>query len=734
MSFFELSKPFTATSYPFDYHSHLGGILPVRLVRQPSAKSYPMLSLAEWLDQTDPERGEFLLFKEALEFMLAANPFKPLIGEGKGNAADYQRGECVAENIYVASVLLAQRTHPADSIDALPVTDSRLYQTALEAIRPAMEQQADKRDPLLLAFVRYFNGKIYSSNKYTPFDDVYKARFSLVDRIGGAKEQPEGRYQKWLEATLDYLYSEGIRAIQIAASAYDIPALDKYIKDFNQKKHTSYRALVHTAAGYRSEDALEKDLGVILKLLVDDEHTATVGLDLLGTENKVAEYKVLFEFLSENARSLTTRFKEGGRAPRMTVHIHNGEGNVSGPNNRSLIGYQLLYGSQLPDADFYGALSAYIRRCAQATGLRQALEGRGVLGARGRKRNGVSGLFDELFRHNALTYRGCRLRRFDINEEHSRALVAYNAKRSVMGLSEAFDVRAREHQFKSWYAALTAHGFPYAFRLGHDYYYRNYMAARYPALAFDTNLGSNAVTGAAGWFGSVESYRINRGFRHLDGYIETDVLGAAATAVAYMASGTLDVEQIAFFLELSKSGRPLAEELAQDDTAKELRAMLKQALGTVAGDQQKDREEYYKLYRDLVLEIVGPHDIRFFRYQALTRVYTLFLNWRSYLLGADGQGAEHTNIQDEFLRMLILLAYELMPSSLPNEKKNKPEEKWLDRMLELLQNLLLKIAAIYWQTTMGGESRIVGEENRGGAHHQPERLQGAGIGARAAPP
>lgn len=705
MSFFELSGPFTPASYPFDYHSHLGGILPVRAAKG----GY---SLANWLDEDDPEHGEFMLFEAALKFMKEANPFTPLIGQG--NAAAYQRGECVAENIYIASVLLAQRTHPADSIDALPVTDPRLYETALEAIRPALGKDRGKRGPLL-EFVRYFNGKIYSSNKYTPFDDVYKARSSLVDRIGGVKEQRGERYDAWLVATLEYLYGQGIRAIHIAAGVDDIPLLDKCVQGFNKDKGTSYRALAHTAAGYLSEEALKKDLDKIFDLLKKNEdpeskkYPATVGLDLLGTENKVADYQGLFRFLLEKKTELAKNFgkDDNARAPRMAVHIHNGEGNGSGPDNRSLIGYQLLYGSQLPDADFYPALSAYIGRCAQATGLRQALEGRGVLGARGRKSNGVSGLFDELFRHNALTYHGCQLRRFDINDEHSGALVAYNAKRSVMALSEALDAPIdTSGNAKSWYATLTAEGFPYAFRLGHDYYYRNYMAARYPALAFDTNLGSNAITGAAGWFGSVESYRINRGLRHLDGYIETDTLDAAATAVAYMAGGALDAEQIAFFLGLSKRGGSLDDQLKQAGTIEELGPMLKKALGPVAGDME-DGNDYYQLYRKLAVVIVGPNDMGPFRYQALTRVYMLFLNWRSYLLGADGQGVEHTNIQDEFLRMLILLAYNLLP--LPADEKNKDS---LNSTLQLLQDLLLKIAAIYWQTTMGG-LRIAGEKNRG---------------------
>ena len=48
---------------------------------------------------------------------------------------------------------------------------------------------------------------------------------------------------------------------------------------------------------------------------------------------------------------------------------------------------------------------------------------------------------------------------------------------------------------------------------------------------------------------------------------------------------------------------------------------------------------------------------RYFQFEAYRRLFAQVLNWRSYLLGADGQGVEHSNVQDEAIRMALLLNY-----------------------------------------------------------------------------
>src|SRR5690606_40430328 len=125
-----------------------------------------------------------------------------------------------------------------------------------------------------------------------------------------------------------------------------------------------------------------------------------------------------------------------------------------------------------------------------------------------------------------------------------------------------------------------------------DYHYRSYMAARYPEIAYDTNVGSNAITGAAGLFASVESYRINRGFRHLDGYIDTDVLQAAGDAVAYMGTDALTQAQVARFAAISAMQSSIDAVLDDDGNHAWISTQLDNSLGRLRGDVDYQRLSY----------------------------------------------------------------------------------------------------------------------------------------------
>jgi len=208
-------------------------------------------------------------------------------------------------------------------------------------------------------------------------------------------------------------------------------------------------------------------------------------------------------------------------------------------------------------------------------------------------------------------------------------------------------------------------------------------------IAFDTNLGSNAITGAAGLFKSAESYRINKGFRHLDGYIDTDVLVAASTSVAYMFSDSLTQAQIEFFFEVSKLEGAIDVVLAKSNVAETIHGYLQVALGPLARFVD---ENDYKRYVRLVSGIVGTSEQPSVRYQAMTRVYAVFQNWRSYLLGADGQGVEHSDIQDEFVRMVLMVAYNLLPVG--------QNVLSTDTLFDL-QGLIVLMADCYWMDTVG---------------------------------
>ncbi len=699
MAYFQLSEPTELYVYPFDYHSHIGGVLPVRQKGAPS--------LVGWLGKGDEDDGELLLFEHAIKFMQSAGNPLSLLASRTGTTT-YERGECAAENIYIACIALAQKLSLGAVTESLPPTDMRLYQRVLEGVRHEAKQQPLAR--WLLPWLRYFNSKIFSSNKYTPFDDAYKTRSVLTDQVRAEPGKGEANFKAWIDASLDYLYVEGIHCTQIPAGFGDIPLLDASIQAFNKTKHVCYRALVHSPNAYVGGKKFQDDLEKMLPVLTDAALPATIGLDLLGVENRVADYQKLFEFLAERQRRIRKHYGPDNdkQSARCIIHIHCGEGAGASHDNRSLIGYYVTSRRRWPGQDFWHAMSSYIRDCVETAVERLAeVEGdpSGPHGAHGRKGkvHGLSGLFDELFKYNSLTVDGCKLLRFDITSGRTRALVDYNGKRSVMAFSEALDAPSSGNGSPSWYKVLSELDDVYAFRLGHAYYYRSFIAAKYPLLVFDTNLGSNAITGAAGFFESAEAYRINRGFRHMDGYIDTSVMPAVTDAIAYMSSDSLTESQIAFFLETSQVQKPLREVLENEAVAARISQYVKSALAPISDDGET-LGAFFGAYKELVLATVGTVDLSSYRYQAMTRVLALMRNWRSYLLGADGQGVEHTRIQNEFLRMVILLAYNLQPAG---------KEVIEQIMLDNLQSLLIVIASNYWQYTVGPYDGMIDSNKKG---------------------
>ncbi len=697
MAYFKLAAPTRITKYPFDYHSHFTGILPVQRADDKDPRPSLAALLADTFFKDDPfkaAKGELKLFDFALEFMMdpATNPFARLLKSD--NRAQYERAECAAENIYVASVLLGRvfAYLPIEAV-AQSAVAPYLYGAVRKQVVEAALGSTMEPDKSLMKIVEYFNSKVYSANKYTPFDDCYKMRGTYVKLLCGGDpanrrnwdNAQKKRYIAWIVATFAYLQQEGITHTQTAATEDEMGELAAQAAAYNNRNGTSYKLLAHTPHQYLPDKALGRYLdSKILPLLVSQGQGDIVGLDLLGAENKVGNYKELFEFLLAKGYALQANFGPGKpRSLKLITHIHCGEGSGFGTDNRSMIGYY-MYEVGDPDAQFYADFAGYILSCYRAAEARLRDTPRGTAGTAV-----PFGLFDELFHNNSLTYRGRVLRRFDISSEKSRELSAYNAKRNVMALSETLDSKP-EGQDCTWYQLLMEKSTLFAIRLGHDYYYRNYMAAKYPQIAFDTNLGSNAITGASGLFNSIEGYRINRGFRHLDGYIDTNVLQATSDAVAYMASEALTQEQITWFTQ--KSAEPGSVEAVFEVGGNKswIELQLKDALGPLYDEITKDF--FYGKYVGLTVKTAGDVEAGAYKYQAMTRVLTLFQNWRSYLLGADGQGAEHTNIQNEFLRMIILLAYSLLPTG----------QTRIDANLMLdVEYLLREIARVHWRNTIG---------------------------------
>ncbi|HCK4497291.1 TPA: hypothetical protein N0H07_001559 [Pseudomonas aeruginosa] len=694
MAYFKLEEPVRFHRYPFDFHSHFAGILPVesnsrwtrdRRVfrvgeRQVSLEKGQELSLIGLLmsargvaPEVDGKALEearqaahYELFELALQRMVRRNPFAATDRQG------YLRGECAAENIYLACLILAQRfgrTSPPAAIDQPAIYLGTLELLGASAVRDSETDQ----------FVRYFNRKIWSGNKYTPFDDAYWARGAIRDRHPG----------EFACLTLGFLLHEGISHTQTATGEDEVAVLDSLFEQFNASEKTAYRLLAHTAHGYASEAAFDAELHRILRHFEIQQgqppQARLVGIDLLGMETATGLYRQFFDFLLGQA-AVFRRYLDGKPETRKVVlHIHCGEGTGVSDDNRSLCGYFLRNANALDD--FYAALSAYAWKCYGNT-IRQGkarLRERENLQDRDKAPSVLAGLFDELFFGNSLTSSGLRLRRFDITSGTTQALVAYYARTNVVNLCQA--LASRDADGNSYYRRLLESDL-FSLRIGHAYYYRNYLASKFPELCFDTNLGSNFITGASGLFDSLQEYRLNRGLRHLDGYVGTDQLKELSLAIAYQGEQRLDPQQMQYVHALAESQSGFDE--------------LGEHLPGTPGWAKPALEQFFvsqcALYRS--------EEDRYFQFEAYRRLFAQVLNWRSYLLGADGQGVEHSNVQDEAIRMALLLNY-----AAADRHGRVPVAS-----LENAQRLLVQLGSAYWEETIGAVDLA-------GAPHRDRELQ-----------
>lgn len=693
MAYFKLEEPVRFHRYPFDFHSHFAGILPVesnsrwtrdRRVfrvgeRQVSLEKGQELSLIGLLmsargvaPEVDGKALEearqaahYELFELALQRMVRRNPFAATDRQG------YLRGECAAENIYLACLILAQRfgrTSPPAAIDQPAIYLGTLELLGASAVRDSETDQ----------FVRYFNRKIWSGNKYTPFDDAYWARGAIRDRHPG----------EFACLTLGFLLHEGISHTQTATGKTrwpsSIPCSNNSTPPRRPPTACSPTPRMAMPAKPPSMPSCTGS-SVISKYSRGSHRRRLVGIDLLGMETATGLYRQFFDFLLGQA-AVFRRYLDGKPETRKVVlHIHCGEGTGVSDDNRSLCGYFLRNANALDD--FYAALSAYAWKCYGNT-IRQGkarLRERENLQDRDKAPSALAGLFDELFFGNSLTASGLRLRRFDITSGTTQALVAYYARTNVVNLCQA--LASRDADGNSYYRRLLESDL-FSLRIGHAYYYRNYLASKFPELCFDTNLGSNFITGASGLFDSLQEYRLNRGLRHLDGYVGTDQLKELSLAIAYQGEQRLDPQQMQYVHALAESQSGFDE--------------LGEHLPGTPGWAKPALEQFFAsqcaLYRS--------EEDRYFQFEAYRRLFAQVLNWRSYLLGADGQGVEHSNVQDEAIRMALLLNY-----AAADRHGRVPVAS-----LENAQRLLVQLGSAYWEETIGAVDLA-------GAPHRDRELQ-----------
>ncbi|HBO3593807.1 TPA: hypothetical protein L4S65_005683, partial [Pseudomonas aeruginosa] len=191
-----------------------------------------------------------------------------------------------------------------------------------------------------------------------------------------------------------------------------------------------------------------------------------------------------------------------------------------------------------------------------------------------------------------------------------------------------------------------------------------------------------------GLFDSLQEYRLNRGLRHLDGYVGTDQLKELSLAIAYQGEQRLDPQQMQYVHALAESQSGFDE--------------LGEHLPGTPGWAKPALEQFFvsqcALYRS--------EEDRYFQFEAYRRLFAQVLNWRSYLLGADGQGVEHSNVQDEAIRMALLLNY-----AAADRHGRVPVAS-----LENAQRLLVQLGSAYWEETIGAVDLA-------GAPHRDRELQ-----------
>lgn len=717
MAYFSLPA-LTLPSYRFDFHNRFDAMLPVEDVaavatqalqlqvppwRAGEADSAVQIAQGQQLSLTgvfggaagagQNRRGTLSLFLKALALMEERNPLAMLAASA--NRQRYEPGECVAENIYLACVCLTARLG-LSGLDDAAATDPVFYKSvrgALESLdRASAKTGADDTLAPLLPLLSDFNRKIYGADRFTPADDAYRARAFALSRLR-AEREGEQRYLQWLTVGLMHLQRQGIAHAQIAVGEDDLHAANAVVAAYNAQQGSQYKLLVSTDAVYAGGQGLQRDLNArLLPLFEDASLSEVVGIDLRGRDNTPGHYAGLLAFLSaqtgQSAPSLTRCFGSaaGARALQFVNHLDCGEGAGVAADHRSAIGYAMAYSARLPGPEFYRAYADYTLTClVAAQGRRADPASAHAGGADG------AGLFEQLFRDDSLTVDGLTLRRYDSDSACSRERIDRCGKRGTMALCEALDLPASPPQPgeaapASYYDLLTAPDSGLSFRLGPACWYRAFFAARYPAIAFDTHLGSAAASGS---LASAKDYPLNPGFLHLDGYVDTDALTAVSDAMMPAGWQALDPTQTAALMQLARTAANPAAMLQAGQAT--IEPMLAAAMAPIY--PALDTHSGYQAFSAVVAAMIGDSPSRGAWFAALARGLNVFLNWRCYLLSSDAQAPRHADPQDEFLRSVLVLIYQLVPfDASPGAQVS---------VANALQQLVADVASAYWRSTIG---------------------------------
>lgn len=613
--------------------------------------------------------GTLALFVQALQSMERRNPLAALAAGA--DRRRYRRGECAAENLYIACQCLVGPLG-LDALGGAPATDPVLYRSVRRALK-RLQRMARNDAPApalrsLMPALSYFNGRIYDAGVYTPLDDACRMRSLALQRLRVAPGG-ESRYLQWIAMSLRSLEQQGIAHAQIGVDPDQVAAANAVVAAYNGVRQTAYKLLVRVAPGAGPGGLAEQLRARVLPVFQDPGLSEAIGIDLRGCG--VGDYRVWLDFLAAQSTSLSQCFGAAAdaRALQLCNRVACADGAGLAADNRSAIGYAMAYAPRLPDAGFY---AAYADRISAAL-------------APGRADIAPLGVFDTLFGATTLSIDGLILRRYEAGSERSRGLVAEAGRRDTMALCQALDrpLPAAAVSLppastpQSAYATLTAAQYPFGFRLGQACHYRGYVGARYPLLAFDTRLDEGAPA-CIGQSGSVRP-----------GYVDTDALQALGDRLAFTGLQALEPTQIDALMDLVRGADSLADLLSQGQNV--LQPMLAAALAPIGPALSSDQG--YAAFAALVEAMVGDSALRSLWFDALARALNLFINWRAYLLASGGQGATHADVQDAFLRTVLLLAYALVPLDAGAGAQSQVGAQ--------LQQLVGAVAAAYWQTSVG---------------------------------
>lgn len=593
--------------YPFDFHTHFWGILPVHAAPG-AAYDAPCVELA--IDEFYKACGETLVHSLDVKrrvFSLGLVEAFKLFSKWFGDTLPptdptafkvdtYERGECFVENALIGWNLIAQKTAgdilpefwSADDsaevalskietalkkiektimgkkLSSVDGADKTAFETKLEQLIAAgvlsvtgAERITEtlnapnattgdlaniceiwlgpqfysikflKPQASVYRYYDYFNNLMLSANEFTPFDDAYVARDSVKDlRINPGNGNVYSQTYL-IDQTNKYYANEGITHTQLSMSRKDRgPIFERF--NIGPGADNSWGA-THKILYHNTNHNIGSDPGELYSFLdqaVKDFNSTdsvflnrVIGVDFLGSETHV-DFETLFQVFE--------KFKDDIEPPdgkkTFTLRIHVGEGSGASPDNRSVLGQMCADGTvafALADGGPYGA---FIDRLVN---FRPGA-------ARGGALNTWPDALDLVQKIFAGPYYGLR---FNIFSDKTHDRVSAIAESNMLALYHA----ATKLDSIGRYAYGPGSVFDKtSIRLGHGQHARQYihalsqirgLASGFRTITFDTNLGSNYITGSSSNIMSPEDYNRAEGIRTLTSFAPARYVMQAIDAV-----------------------------------------------------------------------------------------------------------------------------------------------------------------------------------------------------------